>query len=152
MADSIVYGNDAGHSSVEQHGIVAKTLADHGEISKELLALQIRGSLMEPQFSEGDHVIIDPTIQPVLGDHVAAKVAGFTIFGRYVQRQNKRRKTVIGLAHNEPGSLTLWADRDDINIVGTMVEHRRFRCADATQVEDAPMAEPAERAAGGRVQ
>jgi phage repressor protein C with HTH and peptisase S24 domain len=152
MAESIVYGNDAGRSGVKQHGVVARTFGDHGEISKELLALQIHGSLMEPEFSEGDHVVIDPAIQPVLGDYVAAKIAGFTIFGRYVQRQNKRRKTVIGLAHNGPGFPTLWADRDSINIVGTMVEHRRFRRPDAPQGEHAPMMGPAESAAGGKGQ
>lgn len=88
---------------------------------------------MEPEFSEGDHVVVDPMIQPVLGDYVAAKIAGVDIFGRFVQRRNKRRQKIIGVTYLAPGSPTLWADRDPINIIGTMVEHRRFRRADSEQ-------------------
>jgi SOS-response transcriptional repressor LexA len=101
---------------------------DGSEISEELFALRILGASMAPKFEEGDVVIIDPSIQPRLDDYVAAKIGGLgSCFRRYVQRQDERGEAVFGLAALAPELPAIWADGANISILGTMVEHRRFR-------------------------
>ena len=42
------------------------------ELSDKAFALQIKGDSMEPEFKEGDVVIIDPAINPIPGEFVVA--------------------------------------------------------------------------------
>ena len=44
------------------------------DLSDSAFALDIRGNSMEPEFKDGDRVIIDPEIAPQPGDFVAAKL------------------------------------------------------------------------------
>ena len=42
-------------------------------ISKHTFALRIEGDSMEPEFSQGDFIIVDPAVQPETGRYVVAK-------------------------------------------------------------------------------
>ena len=96
--------------------------------SKETFVLTIRGNSMEPDFKEGDVVIIDPTIKPRPGSFVAAKN------GREEATFKKYRPRSIDVLGNEIFELvplnedypTMRSDEQSIQIIGTMVEHRRF--------------------------
>lgn len=96
-------------------------------------ALEIKGKSMEPDFKEGDRVIIDPAIAPKPGFFVAA-VNGHTEQGERKATFKKYRPRSIDAAGNIVFELvplnedypTLRSDEHHIEIVGTMVEHRRY--------------------------
>ncbi len=83
---------------------------------------------MEPDFKEGDTVVIDPNIKPRPGSFVAAKN------GREEATFKKYRPRSIDLLGNEVFELvplnedypTMRSDEMPIEIIGTMVEHRRY--------------------------
>lgn len=96
------------------------------KISGAAFALEIEGSSMEPTFSDGDWVIIDPRVHPRPGDFVAAKLENddAATFKKFRQREEH----VIELVPLNPDWPTLTIDHDHPgSIIGTMVEHRRFR-------------------------
>ncbi len=86
---------------------------------------------MEPDFREGDKVIIDPEIQPRPGDYVVAKLANENeaTFKKYRPRgSDKDGRPTIELVPLNPDWPTLVVDSDHPGrIIGTMVEHRRYR-------------------------
>ena len=96
--------------------------------SKETFVLTIRGNSMEPDFKQGDAVIIDPSVKPRPGSFVAAKN------GREEATFKKYRPRSIDVLGNEVFELvplnedypTMRSDEQPIEIIGTMVEHRRF--------------------------
>ena len=96
--------------------------------SGETFVLTIRGNSMEPDFKEGDAVIIDPSVKPRPGSFVAAKN------GREEATFKKYRPRSIDVLGNEVFELvplnedypTMRSDEQPIEIIGTMVEHRRF--------------------------
>lgn len=96
--------------------------------SRETFVLTIRGNSMEPDFKEGDAVIIDPAVKPRPGSFVAAKN------GREEATFKKYRPRSIDVLGNEVFELvplnedypTMRSDEQPIEIIGTMVEHRRF--------------------------
>ena len=96
--------------------------------SPESFALTIRGNSMEPDFKEGDVVIIDPSIKPRPGSFVAAKN------GREEATFKKYRPRSIDVLGNEVFELvplnedypTMRSSEQPIEIIGTMIEHRRF--------------------------
>lgn len=96
--------------------------------SKETFVLTIRGNSMEPDFKEGDAVIIDPAVKPRPGSFVAAKN------GREEATFKKYRPRTIDVLGNEIFELvplnddypTMRSSEQPIEIIGTMVEHRRF--------------------------
>lgn len=96
--------------------------------SRETFVLTIRGNSMEPDFKEGDVVIIDPSVKPRPGSFVAAKN------GRQEATFKKYRPRSIDVLGNEVFELvplnedypTMRSDEQPIEIIGTMVEHRRF--------------------------
>lgn len=93
-------------------------------------AFRLRGDSMEPTFSEGDIVVIDPTIRPNPGDFVVAqRCDGADIestFKKYRARGIDRDgRTVFELVPLNPDYPTLYSDREQCEVVGVMVEHRR---------------------------
>ncbi|MFG0677715.1 LexA family protein [Delftia sp. WSY_7] len=96
--------------------------------SNTTFALTIRGNSMEPDFKEGDRVLIDPCARPRPGSFVAAKN------GREEATFKKYRPRSIDILGNEVFELvplnndypTLRSDETTITIIGTMVEHRRY--------------------------
>jgi SOS-response transcriptional repressor LexA len=92
-------------------------------------ALRVRGRSMEPDFREGDLVIVDPSVPPQAEDFVAARdERGEGTFKQFRSvGLNEKGEQVYELASLNPAHPTWRSDRMQISILGTMVEHRRFR-------------------------
>lgn len=99
------------------------------DLSESAFALDIRGNSMEPEFKDGDRVIIDPEIAPQPGDFVAAKNGEQeATFKKYRPRgMDAAGNMVFELIPLNDDYPTLRSDVDHIRIVGTMVEHRKYR-------------------------
>ncbi|MDA3979547.1 helix-turn-helix domain-containing protein [Gallibacterium sp. AGMB14963] len=91
--------------------------------------LRIGGMSMEPKFSEGDLVLIDPNKRPHPGDFVAAVNGnGEATLKRYRELGDI---SVSGNPHFElvplnPDFPTLSSMKQDIRIIGVAVEHRSY--------------------------
>lgn len=99
------------------------------ELSNRAFALEIKGDSMLPEFKPGDRVIIDPDIHPQPGDFVVAKngdeEATFKKFRpRGVDASGNVVFELMPLNEDYP---TMRSDAVPIRIVGTMVEHRKYR-------------------------
>jgi len=86
---------------------------------------------MLPEFHEGDKIVIDPEVAPQPGDLVIAKLDGDdeATFKKYRPRGvDSTGAPVIELVplNDDWPTLTITADKPG-RIMGTMVEHRRYR-------------------------
>lgn len=101
------------------------------ELSAHAFALTIRGDSMLPEFNPGDRVIIDPDVAPHPGDFVAAKNGEQeATFKKYRPRgMDASGNLVFELVPLNDDYPTLRSDIEPIRIVGTMVEHRKYRRA-----------------------
>jgi SOS-response transcriptional repressor LexA len=99
------------------------------DLSDSAFALDIRGNSMEPEFKDGDRVIIDPEIAPQPGDFVAAKNGEQeATFKKYRPRgMDAKGNMIFELVPLNDDYPTLRSDVQPIRIVGTMVEHRKYR-------------------------
>lgn len=104
------------------------------QVSGNTFALHIRGdSMYRPDspdsFSEGDLVIIDPNVQPRPGEYVAAKNGNQeATFKKYRQRGlNAQGVEYFELVPLNTDYETMRSDLQHITIIGTMIEHRKFR-------------------------
>ena len=99
------------------------------ELSGTAFALQIKGESMTPEFKEGDRVIIDPNVQPLPGDFVVAKNGDDeATFKKYRPRGvNEQGVTVFELVPLNEDFPSMRSDTQPISIIGTMVEHRKYR-------------------------
>ncbi|WP_440112699.1 LexA family protein [Acidovorax sp. BL-A-41-H1] len=99
------------------------------ELSAHAFALTIRGDSMLPEFNPGDRVIIDPEVAPHPGDFVAAKNGEQeATFKKYRPRgMDASGNMVFELVPLNDDYPTLRSDVEHIRIVGTMVEHRKYR-------------------------
>lgn len=99
------------------------------ELSAHAFALTIRGDSMLPEFNPGDRVIIDPDVAPHPGDFVAAKNGEQeATFKKYRPRgMDASGNMVFELVPLNDDYPTLRSDIEPIRIVGTMVEHRKYR-------------------------
>lgn len=98
----------------------------------ECFALLIEGRSMEPEFREGDIIIIDPTVSPAPGDFVVAArmdpvADGYeTTFKKYRPRgYDATGRVIFELAPLNADFPTYRSDVDRLTIVGVLVEHRR---------------------------
>lgn len=100
-----------------------------GEYSDAAFALVIKGDSMEPDFKEGEVVIIDPSISWQPGDFVVAKDAkGEATFKKYRPRGlNDQGKEYFLLEPLNKDYEPMRSDLQQIQILGTMVEHRKYR-------------------------
>lgn len=100
-------------------------------VGPHAFALVIEGQSMAPEFQPGDKVIIDPTVRPRPGEFVVAKrdKDQEATFKKYRLRgQDERGRDIIELAPLNSDWPTLVIDVENPGqIVGTMVEHRRYR-------------------------
>lgn len=99
------------------------------ELSANAFALEIKGDSMLPEFKAGDRVIIDPAISPAPGDFVVAKNgAEEATFKKYRPRGiNEHGDIVFELVPLNEDYPSMRSDQVPIRIVGTMVEHRKYR-------------------------
>lgn len=105
----------------------AEYLPTHQDLSDRAFALKIRGDSMLPLFESGDVVIIDCNIHPLPGDYVVAKNgSNEATFKRYklVSVAENEVFELVPLNENYP---TMRSDQMHIEIIGVMVEHRKFR-------------------------
>lgn len=99
------------------------------ELSGSAFALEIKGDSMLPEFKSGDRVIIDPAIAPQPGDYVVAKNGEEeATFKKYRPRgMNESGDVVIELVPLNEDYPSMRSDLMPVTIIGTMVEHRKYR-------------------------
>ena len=99
------------------------------ELGDRAFAIVIRGNSMEPEFVEGDVVLIDPDEPLHPGDFVVAKNGEEeATFKKYRPRGSKEDGSeLFELKPLNDDYPTISSDREPIRIIGTMVEHRRRR-------------------------
>lgn len=109
-------------------GIDSFVLSDL-DLSNDAFALIIRGRSMLPEFREGDRIIVDPEVVPIPGDYVVAQNGeDEATFKKYKEiGTDENGNKVIELVPLNPDFPTMRSDRDPIRIIGTMIEHRRYR-------------------------
>lgn len=96
---------------------------------RHTFALRITGNSMEPEFREGDVVVIDPDVRPNAGDYVVAKNhEEAATFKKYRPRGiNEAGQDVFELVPLNEDYAPMRSDLQPIHIIGTMVEHTRYR-------------------------
>ncbi|MBL0670732.1 helix-turn-helix domain-containing protein [Aeromonas hydrophila] len=99
------------------------------ELGERAFAIELKGHSMEPEFVEGDIVLIDPDEHPHPGDFVVAKNGEeAATFKKYRPRGiGEDGQEVFELVPLNDDFPTMRSDRQHIQIIGTMVEHRRRR-------------------------
>jgi SOS-response transcriptional repressor LexA len=106
-------------------------LSSDAPVGPHAFALVIEGDSMAPEFRPGDKVIIDPNVMPRPGECVVAKREKDqrATFKKYRLRgQDSRGQDMIDLVPLNPDWPTLVIDAENPGaIIGTMVEHRRYR-------------------------
>lgn len=110
-------------------GDAAEWMLTDLELSANAFALRIKGDSMLPEFREGDTVIIDPQVEPLPGDCVVAKNGeNEATFKKYRPRgMNDQGREVFELVPLNEDYPSMRSDISHIRIIGTMVEHRRYR-------------------------
>lgn len=90
-------------------------------------ALKIKGNSMEPDFRDGDIIIVDPTVNPTPGDFVVAKNdEEEATFKKYRPRGlNEKGVNYFELVPLNPDYETMRSDLQPIHIIGTAVDHMR---------------------------
>jgi SOS-response transcriptional repressor LexA len=99
------------------------------ETGSRAFGLWICGKSMLPLFNEGDLIIVDPDEAPRPGDYVVAKNGSKeATFKKYRPRGiDENGHDVFELVPLNDDFPTLHSDRQHIEIIGVMVEHRIFR-------------------------
>lgn len=99
------------------------------ELSDKAFALQIKGDSMEPEFKEGDLVIVDPSIKPTPGEFVVAMNGeSEATFKKYRELgYDEHERMQFELIPLNPDYTIISTLNQQIRIIGTMVEHRIFR-------------------------
>jgi SOS-response transcriptional repressor LexA len=116
-------GKDISHSNVGLDEQLAKVASPHA------FALIIKDNSMTPLFNLGDVIIIDPAIQPSPGEFVAARTGNHDtiVFRKYRPISPHDTNSFRGfelIALNEDwGKITI-TDKDQAEIIGTLLEHR----------------------------
>ena len=97
-------------------------------VSSLAFAYSILSDAMEPDFIEGDIVIIDPSVKPEPGEFVLARDHNTIIFRKYredgINQENRINFVLIPLNQDYAQILS---SATDVQILGTMVEHRIYR-------------------------
>ncbi|WP_246871476.1 LexA family protein [Pantoea ananatis] len=99
-----------------------------GSFSRGTFALKIKGKSMEPEFVEGDLILVDPELSPQPGDYVVAKNGeDEATFKKYRARGvNQEGNDIFELVPLNDDFAVRRSDKEKINIIGVLVEHRRL--------------------------
>ena len=100
-----------------------------GEIGPYGFGVWLRGDSMVPLFKEGDLIIVDPDESPQPGDYVVAKNGSDeATFKKYRPRGiDENGQEVFELVPLNDDYPIMHSDRQHIEIIGVMVEHRSYR-------------------------
>ncbi|UYU33233.1 LexA family protein [Siccibacter colletis] len=95
--------------------------------SHSTFALKVKGKSMEPEFVEGDVIIVDPELQPGPGDYVVAKNGGDeATFKKYRARGvSDNGQEIFELVPLNEDYAIRNSLKEKISIIGVVVEHRR---------------------------
>lgn len=99
-------------------------------LSARSFAMETSGTAMEPEFEEGDWIIVDPMIEPEPGDFVVARygIKDIAILRKYRPRgldaSHRMLFELVPLNDDHP---CIRSHIDSVEIIGTVTEHRKFR-------------------------
>lgn len=112
-----------------QLGDASEFLLTDLDLGPNAFALQIKGDSMLPDFKEGDRIIIDPAVQPLPGDFVVAKNGHEeATFKKYRPRGlSESGDEIFELVPLNEDYPSMRSDTTPLRIIGTMIEHRRYR-------------------------
>lgn len=103
-------------------------LQSNMDLSGAAFAITITGHAMEPEFREGDTIIIDPAIKPLPGDFVVASGAeNEAFFMKYRPRGIVDGEEIFELMPLNDDYPSLQSNQLTISLIGTLIEHRRYR-------------------------
>lgn len=92
--------------------------------SEQAKFIEMNDDSMEPDISRGDHLLLDPAVQPRAGDLVLVRLpSGEHLVRKYVPRTANAFRAET----NNPNYADLTSQDDQVVVVATMVEHRRYR-------------------------
>lgn len=99
------------------------------EISEYSFGLRIEGDSMEPDFKDGDVIIVDPEVEPTPGEFVVAKNGGNQATFKkyrptYTDLNGCQHFELVPLNDDYP---VINSDHQPLVIIGVMVEHRIYR-------------------------
>lgn len=96
--------------------------------SYSTFALRVKGKSMEPDFVEGDIIIVDPEIPPGPGDYVVAKNGSDeATFKKYRARGiSDDGEEIFELVPLNEDYAVRNSAKEQITIIGVVVEHRRM--------------------------
>ena len=99
------------------------------DLGSMAFALSVRGDSMAPEIQEGDVVVIDPDVDPLPGDIVAAKNGNHeaTLKQFRPRGTNEQGQEYYELVPINPVYPTMRSDHHHVTIIGVMMEHRRYR-------------------------
>ena len=115
-------------------GIGVETVEVTFPVSQATFALEVRGVSMEPVYTEGDIIIVDPQVEPLPDDDVLAELLpdgldpgnGDITLKRYKPRGSANDSVIVfDLVPLNPEFETVTVNRNNPGrIIGTVVEHR----------------------------
>lgn len=109
-----------------EHGVLGYVMT-FLDLSEQIFALRVEGDSMEPDFKPGDTLIIDTLVSPRPGGYVVALNArGEASFKKYRPRGvDALGEEIFELVPLNPDYAPMHSDREQISIIGTVVEHHR---------------------------
>ncbi|KAF6668719.1 MULTISPECIES: helix-turn-helix domain-containing protein [Pantoea] len=113
--------SDAG--SVRQDRLMHNDMA----LSQQSFAFRVEDQSMAPAILRDDVVIIDPSLSPQPGDSVLALQQQVALLRTWRQRGSEEGVTQFELAPVNINFPELHSRRDNLKLIGTLVELRRFR-------------------------
>ena len=108
---------------------IRETITTNLDCPPSTFALKIRGDSMSPEFREGDIVVIVPSLAPQPGDFVVATdESGEATFKKFRSvGLDGEGRSVFELVPLNSDYGSIRSDQQAISVVGTMIEHRRYR-------------------------
>lgn len=106
-----------------------ETITTDLDLGSMAFALEVRGDSMAPEILEGDVVVIDPGVDPLPGDIVAAKNGSHeATLKQYRPRgTNEQGQEYFELVPLNPVYPAMRSDHHHVTIIGVMMERRRYR-------------------------
>lgn len=102
-----------------------RVLATTLPVKKGAFAMEVEGAANEPEFREGDQVVVDRSVTPSPGDFVVAAFRGEYALRKYRVVEATDAGETFAVAALNPDYPLICSAKTRIDIVGTVVEHRR---------------------------